>query len=846
MTKTKIANAIALFLILSMTISIVALPTATAQGNIQTYAYIGAVPNPIGVGQVTLLHVGVTLALQSVEQGWEGLSITITRPDGVVETMSGIRTDSTGGTGRTYVPSMAGNYTIQGHFPAQNTTSTKRARGAPVGTMALASESEQLTLVVQDDPIMYHPGHSLPTEYWTRPIDPQLREWYTLSASWPYTLPNLFSPYNEGPETGHILWTTPFTTGGLAGGDVGLAESINEGAVGMETGDAYEGKWSSPMILAGKLYYQASAYDRPRLWHCVDLRTGEELWAKTFLDNQSIAFGQLYYWQSYNYMGTYAYLWVTAGNTWTAFDAFTGEWRAAITDMPSGTTIRDTNGGLYRLQLDQTNGRLSLWNMSAFISMEGSYGSAFSLREYNATSGAYRSLLSNGSLGSVTTSGAAARAARGWSWNITTLPKGIPGSVRATNFGDKVVGASITTTAVNMWAFSLKAGQEGQLLYNKTWIAPVDWAAGNQTIGWMTSSFEDKVADLFATETCQHYGFSLETGDYLWGPTTPRQNYLDALDDTKAGANCIAYGKLYSASVSGIVYCYDVTTGERLWTYEATDPYTEILWANTWWMRPLFITDGKAYFGHYEHSANQPLPRGAPGLICLDAETGEEIFRVDGMFRQTRWGGRGIIGDSVIATMDTYDQSAYGIGKGPTATTVTAPDHGVPFGTSVMIRGTVMDVSPGTKSTEIALRFANGVPAVTDAAMSDWMLYVYKQFERPADCTGVEVKINVVDSNGNYREIGTTTSSSDGYFSFTWVPDIPGQFYVYAEFAGSKAYYGSHAETSFVVDEQPEPTAAPTPAPTSMAETYILGFGIASIAAIAIVGIVIALLLRKR
>jgi len=31
-----------------------------------------------------------------------------------------------------------------------------------------------------------------------------------------------------------------------------------------------------------------------------------------------------------------------------------------------------------------------------------------------------------------------------------------------------------------------------------------------------------------------------------------------------------------------------------------------------------------------------------------------------------------------------------------------------------------------------------------------------------------------------------------------------------------------------------------------MAETYILGFGIASIAAIAIVGIVIALLLRKR
>ena len=34
------------------------------------------------------------------------------------------------------------------------------------------------------------------------------------------------------------------------------------------------------------------------------------------------------------------------------------------------------------------------------------------------------------------------------------------------------------------------------------------------------------------------------------------------------------------ASVSGIVYCYDIQTGELLWNYEVTDPYQEILWAN--------------------------------------------------------------------------------------------------------------------------------------------------------------------------------------------------------------------------------------------------------------------------
>ena len=120
-------------------------------------------------------------------------------------------------------------------------------------------------------------------------------------------------------------------------------------------------------------------------------------------------------------------------------------------------------------------------------------------------------------------------------------------------------------------ALSLKPGQEGTLLFDKTWNAPADWAAGSQTVQWMTSSQEDNIGVLFSKETRQNYGFSLTTGDYLWGPTEPPQHYLDALDDTKAGARVIAYGKLYSASVGGIVYCYDIKTGELLWDYEAND-----------------------------------------------------------------------------------------------------------------------------------------------------------------------------------------------------------------------------------------------------------------------------------
>ena len=77
----------------------------------------------------------------------------------------------------------------------------------------------------------------------------------------------------------------------------------------------------------------------------------------------------------------------------------------------------------------------------------------------------------------------------------------------------------------------------------------------------------------------------------------------------------------------------------------------------------------------------------------------------------------------------------------------------------------VTDTSPGTKQNELAMKFPNGVPAVSDQSMTDWMEYLYMQQARPTDAKGVPVTLSVVDSNGNYREIGTTTTS-DGFFSF--------------------------------------------------------------------------------
>ncbi len=855
--------AIALLLVLTIAIPLVALPalpTADAQATTRkTYPFIGATPNPVGVGQEVLLHIGITMALNTASMGWEDLSVTITDPDGANETLTGIRTDSTGGTGRVYVPHKTGNYTLQTHFPEQVTTSSKVATGTPNGTTMLASDSEILTLVVQEEPVPYYPGNPLPDEYWARPINSQLREWATISGNW---LTNLgfmevrgVRNNDDAPETGHILWTHQVEMGGLAGGDI---QGIAGGPVGFETGAAYENKVPTKIIIDGILYYTKFAsrgqpYSGNNEVTAIDLHTGEELWSKPLIGRtgkttgatvaaadkmidgagaqfpdgigQALSRGQLFYWESYNYMGAYGILWTVNGSTWMAFDALNGRWIYTITDVPSGTTIDGPNGEIYRYTVNTAQGWMALWNMSALVSMAGSWNPHGNV--YNASG--------------VTSTGALADGpARAWAWNIT-IPKGLPGSAQAVILGDRVFGASVSNTAVNSWAFSLKPGSEGALLFNTTWKAPADWVAGNVTTIFVPTcvSLKDNVFVVSIKETRQHYGFSATTGQLIWGPTEP-QNYMDTYAERPIN---IIDGRIYSGQVSGIVYCYNATTGNLLWTYALADPYNQggdHLGQN--WPRrgDGFVVDGKLYTGYAEHSPNQPLPRDGP-FICLDIETGELVWSLNMMassFHLTA-----LIGDSIIPMFNSYDNRFYAVGKGPSATSVSASLHG----TSVMVEGMVTDVSPGTKDSALAMRFPHGVPAVADVNMSDWMQYVYMQFPQPSDVKGVEVTIDVLDANGNYRNIGNTTSDSSGFYSFAWQPDISGKYTIYATFVGSNSYYGSSAETAFYSSEAttPSPTQPPQ---TGLATTsdLLAYMAVGVIAIIIAVAIATVLLLRKR
>jgi len=161
------------------------------------------------------------------------------------------------------------------------------------------------------------------------------------------------------------------------------------------------------------------------------------------------------------------------------------------------------------------------------------------------------------------------------------------------------------------------------------------------------------------------------------------------------------------------------------------------------------------------------------------------------------------IADGYLIYINLYDMQIYCVGKGPSATTVTIQDNVITKGDSVLITGTVIDESAGTKQNEQAARFPNGVPAIADEYQDEWMEYLYMQKPMPQNVEGVNVTLIIRDPHGDYYS-ATVTADSNGVFSHMWAPGVVGEYHVTAVFEGSKSYYGSQATTTFGVDEAPE------------------------------------------
>ena len=830
-----IISTIAMLLILSFAISMfttTGITNAQTEREIRTHPFIDVIPPYAGVGQSVLINFGLLNQLARDGDGWNVTAI-VTDPDGYVETFKRT-TWSTGTVGLGYVPTKVGDYKLQCKYDGEryNSGLANIASG-----YYLPSESEVIILRVSNEWKPEHPGFDLPDEYWTRPVDSQMREWWSIMGSWIARPLNAFAPHNDAPQSPHILWTKPIgdTLGGLSGGETGVFS--------MQDGDAYEGKFGGSVIIAGVLYYnRGGSYNQATAANAnsgamgvvngsiphqrntivaVDLRTGRTLWEKSYdigLTNDGrITQGQLLIWLCLNNRGVFAHLWLTSGTTMIAVEPATGELVYNMTNVPAGTIYNGPNGEMLKYQLvnygttESPNWHLLQWNSSWVVTrgksgMMDSWGSQVQGVVYDAT-------------------------ARGYDLNVSIGTGAITGSLVVAFPEDRVIYGSTTGGTITLSAISLKAGEQGRVLFrNEAYTLPDANEDPNGTFSWSAVSKEDYVITSWVKNSRMHYAFSLETGKYMW-KTQEQQSYADAwVGSSIASQTVIVYNKHISVSAGGIIYCRDVKTGQTLWTHEVFDTYIESYLAANWWVRPQFISCGMIYFGTEEHSAQDPKPRGAP-YFALDVETGDIVWRIDGAFRQTHWGGRSLIGDSIIVAQDTYDQRIYAIGKGPSAMTVTAPDIAVAVNKPILIRGTIMDVSPGTEDMEIRLRFPNGVPAISDDYMSEWMLYVYKQHPKPM-VSGVKITIDAVDPNGNYVHLGTTVSDANGRFSFNFTPDKDGQFYIYASFDGSASYYKTDAYTELVVI----PAAETSESPYAL---YAFIVGIVIIIAIVFVGLIV-------
>jgi outer membrane protein assembly factor BamB len=798
---------VAILLIMSFAVSIIANAGVTfAQTNEKaTFPFVDVIPRTVGVNQKALINYGLLNFLFADGDGWN-VTAVVTGPEGnVVKTFEGM-TWSTGTRGDYFTPTEVGEYSIQCIYNGEYYESTSASY---TGQYA-ASKSDIVTLVVQEDWVPEHPGYGYePGNYWTRPVDSQLREWWSFMGSWVAKPRNLYAPYNDAPESAHILWTMPIgdTLGGLSGGD--------NWQIAYQNGDAYEGKFAGSIIISGVLYYNKYVSGAPQqAIVAVDLHTGKVLWERSYdFGGSRISTGQTLTWLSLNNRGTWSYIWLTSGTNMFALEPATGNLQYNMTNVPSGTIYYGPNGEMLKYALtnvgDATNPnyRLTQWNSSWVVTngktgMQESWGSQVRGVTYNATE-------------------------RGYDLNVSvSTNEAITGSILTVFPCDRVIVGSVSTTnGVTLSAISLEPGKEGQILFiNENTPTFKDWDILTVTgsigqAGWGAFSQEDLVAVYWTKENRVNYAFSLANGKFLW--QTEPQVYADAWTDTATASygpeRLIVHSKLIQASVGGIVYCYDIGTGEKLWDYEAVDPYAESYISPNWWIIPLLVSDNKVYFGHLEHSALEPKPRGAP-FFALDVETGDLVWKIDGAFRQTRWGGRALIGDSIIATLDTYDNRIYAIGRGPVSMTLTTPDTVAKAGTPVVIKGTIMDVSPGTQTDAMQLRFPNGVPAVSDTYMSDWMLYVYKQFPQQ-HAEGVTITLATNDPNGNWYELGTVTSDDSGAFAFEFTPETDGKYDIYAMFDGTAAYYGNAAQGSLFVSEAADSSIKPY-------ELYIIGMGI--------------------
>jgi hypothetical protein len=795
-TFSRLTTIFIVVLLLASTMLLINL--ATAQTERKFTPYLSFRPNPVGVGQPVLVNFWTT---PSYNTQLHDYTVTITKPDGtqVIKKMDPVKTDATAWF--EYIPDQVGNYTLQFNHPQEI-----------IGNYTFPAVSTGVQkLTVQQEMVGSWPASSIPTDYWTRPGSFQNREWWPILGDWPWygtghtdprwyeyypdTNPTSnaiyrFTPWVQGPESAHIVWKRQLVLGGIMGGDYGI---------GLENLDIYSmsSSWGRPNIVYDGMAHHfitksGSGKTAPTYWMCYDVRTGELAWERPLEDGETAP--------------TYI------------------EYQAKV--KPSGGGDTESAGAL-------------------FLSVSGGY-----MRKYDPFTG--RMTLNRTLPGNLTGTGGT------YYMNahfliVQNLGSSVPAAqrYRLINWTSSGNGAIVSNTSYARssmpsfidWNVNLGANVQTGTVEGVDLLTGVSlWNATITDTPWQTVHIADHGKIAVIMYGGYYKAWNLNNGQLAW--TSEKMGYPWDEPPFGAYATMSAYGLLIRPGYSGI-YAFNWTDGKIVWKYEAPakypydSPYVNEEGEGVYsWNVEGWMADGKLYIYNTEHSATVPITRGW-GLHCINMTTGEGIWNV------TISGAGSKHSSDLRVIADGYlfhfsgDGYMYVFGKGRSQTTVSAPSTAVNVGQQFTITGTVVDLSPGQE----------GTPAISDNDMASWMEYLHQNMPKPTNAKGVTVQLTALDPNNNCIEIGEAISDINGAFGLTWAPEVPGLYQIVATFPGSDSYGSSSASTYLSAIEAPAEQAIviePEPDEPSIADTYFVPAIAGIIAAIAIVGVLLAVLLLKK
>jgi hypothetical protein len=624
------------------------------------------------------------------------------------------------------------------------------------------------------------------------------------------------------------MWTKPTQFGGQVGGPI----ASNQESQYTSTSILYH--QFEPIIINGIIFYDwfPNVPTAKAGWIAVDMRTGQVVWTKNTTD--TLAFGQVLKFHTVQEYGSQSWLWALSSDNskLNLYDPLSGTYIASVTSLPSTLIglFGASPAGLYDgiepnvqgsiLIYWNDNGNLTMWNSTKMMVPDPTSFFASTIRPSGNI---------NFSLGIQ------------WKVSLPTTinnnPINPPLGISQVN--DQAILVTSYPQILPTFLTQFGASYAIEVAYNSKTGQQL-WAPVNRTL------VEFHELDLVAAgegyyvrhdkDTNQAYGYSLLTGQKLWGPIQLQGNALSHLQSQGA----IAYGKVYIWDFGGCVSAIYLNNGTIAWTFSrGTSGYdTPYGVYPIWGYGSQSIADGKLFLSE-GRMYDPPLFPNAHKL-ALNCTDGSLVWSALGFYARDT----SAIADGYLLGWNSYDGQIYAWGKGPSKMTVAAPDPVAYVGAPMIISGTVTDISAGTTQATQAANFPSGVPCVSDDSMSGWMEFVYMQQPCPTNVAGVDVTLDAIDPNNNFVHLGTATSDASGNFGFEWkTPDVPGKYNIIATFAGSESYYASYAETYASVQEAPAATPPPQyPVPVDYTLT-IVGMGIVLLIAIAIIGL---LILRKK